>query len=125
MLRPPFFVKAIVQQPNQHLLARSGFWHRRDNPRMTDWLSRLAGRVLRLVLIVAGLVFAFSVLVAGLILALVLGVVSLLRGRRPSAGWQAMRSARARAGAHMAGRAPRRHAGEVIDIEARELPPSR
>lgn len=82
--------------------------------------------MLRLVLIVAGVVFALSVLVAGLILAVVLTVVSLLRGRRPSASWQTFRQARTRAASHMPGHRPSPAAqGEVIDIEARELPPRR
>jgi len=93
---------------------------------MTEWFSRLGGRLLRLVLIVAGLVFALSVLVAGLILAVLLGIVSLLRGRRPSVSWQTMRQARTRAASHMGHQRGGRRAppaGDVIDIEARELPP--
>jgi hypothetical protein len=112
-----------LHQRHQGLPFDSGNWRRRDNARMTEWLSRLGGRVLRLVLIVAGLVFALSVLVAGLVLAVLLGVVSLLRGRRPTVGWQTLRQARTRASSHMAGR--RTPPGEVIDIEARELPPRR
>ncbi|MGA0609043.1 hypothetical protein [Caldimonas sp. KR1-144] len=90
---------------------------------MTQWLYRLGARVLRLVLILGGLVFALSVLVAGLILAALLTVVSLLRGRRPTASWQAVRRARSRAASHVsASRGAPRHSGEVVDIEARELP---
>lgn len=121
-----FFAEPILHQRHQGLSFESGNWRRRDNARMTVWLSRLAGRLLRFVLIVAGLVFALSVLVAGLLLAVVLGVVSLLRGRRPTVGWQTFQQARTRASSHMAGRrGPSAPAGEVIDVEVRELPPRR
>lgn len=90
------------------------------------FFARLLSLLLRLVLVLAGLAFGAVVLVAGLVLATFIVIWSLLRGRRP----QLMRF-RMRPGAHFGG--PRGGAafggmgrspapGEVVDIEAREIP---
>lgn len=124
-MRPSFFVEPILHERICDPSPVAGHSRRRDNARMTEWLIRLGGRVLRLVLVVAGLVFALCILMAGLFVAVLLGSVSLLLGRRPTASWQAVHRARMRAASQMAGRRAEPHRGEVIDIEARELPPSR
>lgn len=77
--------------------------------------------LLRLVLVLAGLVFGAVVLLAGLVFAVFIVIWSLLRGRKP----QVMRF-RMRPGAPFGdlGGGARRAApqGDVVDIEAREIP---
>ncbi|HSN31988.1 MAG TPA: hypothetical protein VLU41_04835 [Ideonella sp.] len=73
-----------------------------------SWIDRIAGWLLGLVALAAGLVFTVSLAVAALFVGVVAIVAGLLRGGRPPlfAGRAAVR----RAGA-----------GEVVDIEAREV----
>ncbi len=83
---------------------------------MLTFIRRLVTTLLRLLVIAAGLVFAAVLLVAGLVFTLLLLVWSLLRGRRP-------RVVKFRVdpsfGAHR-GAGPA--SGDVVDIEAREVP---
>lgn len=83
---------------------------------MLTFIRRLVTSLLRLLMIAAGLVFAAVLLVAGLTFTLLLLVWSLVRGRRPRVvkfrvdpGFGAFRGAAQ----------PR---GDVVDIEAREVP---
>ena len=80
------------------------------------FIRRLVTILLRFLMIAAGLVFAAVLLVAGLAFTLVLLVWSLVRGRRPRVvkfrvdpGFGTFRGAT-------------RPQGEVVDIEAREVP---
>jgi hypothetical protein len=82
------------------------------------FMQRLFSFLLRLVLIAMGLVFTAALLGAGLVFTVLLLVWSLLRGRRP-------RVVRFRVDPRspFAGMRPNPRAqGEVVDIEAREIP---
>ncbi len=83
---------------------------------MLTFIQRFVSAVLRLLVIAAGLVFAAVLLLAGLVFTLLLLVWSLLSGRRP-------RVVKFRVdpsfGAHR-GAGPA--SGDVVDIEAREVP---
>lgn len=87
-------------------------------------VSRILSFLLRAVVVLAGLVFAASMLAAGVVLALVFVVRRLLGGQRPTAVRWRMGSARW-FGHGAAARASARHAAEVVDVEAREVPASR
>lgn len=76
--------------------------------------------LLRLVLVAVGLVFGLLALLFGLVLAFWLIVWSLLRGRKPQVKRFRMRPSQPFGG--MGGR--RAPAGDVVDIEAREVPDS-
>ena len=84
---------------------------------MIQFLEQLLRTVFRLAMVVAGLVFGAVLLfiAAGFTVAFVLW--NLLRGRRPAMKWQRV-DPRAWSGRGRA--APPR--GEVLDIEAREVP---
>ncbi len=85
---------------------------------MLTVIQRIVSTLLRLLLVCMGLVFAAFLLVAGLTLTLLLLVWSLLRGRQP-------RVVRFRVDPRspFAGMRPQpRPRGEVVDIEAREVP---
>jgi hypothetical protein len=83
------------------------------------FLQRLLGTLLRVLLVCIGVVFAAILLAAGIVFTLVLLVWSLLRGRRP-------RVVRFRVDPRAPFAGMRRGAdqarGEVVDIEAREVP---
>ena len=83
---------------------------------MLTFIRRLVSALLRLLMVAAGLVFAAVLLVAGLTFTLLLLGWSLVRGRRPR-----VVKFRAAPGFGM-----RREAappqGDVVDIEAREVP---
>lgn len=88
-----------------------------------------ASLLLRLVVVAFSLVFLASLVVAGLFAALVLSVWALLRGRRPTVAdfglfrryrWTDLHT---RTGAWRSPRGASRASGEVIDVQARELPP--
>ncbi len=83
-------------------------------------MSRLVSALLRLVLVAVGLVFGLLALLFGLVLAFWLIVWSLLRGRKPQVKRFRMRPSQPFGG--MGGR--RAPAGDVVDIEAREVPDS-
>lgn len=83
---------------------------------MLTFIRRLVTLLLRFLLVAAGMVFAAVLLVAGLAVTMLLLVWSLVRGRRPRVvkfrvdpGFGAFRGAA-------------RPQGEVVDIEAREVP---
>lgn len=83
---------------------------------MLTFIRRLVTILLRFLLVAAGMVFAAVLLVAGLAFTMLLLVWSLVRGRRPrvvkfraAPGFGAFRGAA-------------RPQGEVVDIEAREVP---
>lgn len=83
---------------------------------MLTFIQRFVSAVLRLLVIAAGLVFAAILLVAGLVFTLFLLAWSLLRGRPPRVvKFRVDPSFGAHHGAGPAG-------GEVVDIEAREVP---
>ena len=86
---------------------------------MLIFVQRFISVVLRLLLVGVGLVFAACLLVAGLVLTLLLVGWSLIRGRRP-------RVVRFRVDPRSPFSGMRRGAtqaqGEVVDIEAREVP---
>lgn len=90
-----------------------------------QFIQRLSGTVLRLVLLAAGLVLAGVLLLVGLAAALGLLVWSLLRGRRPAMvfraaqrpSWGRMRQGRAAAPASARSADP-----GIIDVEMREVP---
>lgn len=81
-------------------------------------MSRLLSALLRLVLVAVGLVFGLLAVVFGLVLALGLIVWSLLRGRKPQVKRFRMNPSQPFGG--MGGR--RAPAGDVVDVEAREVP---
>jgi len=77
-----------------------------------NFIRRIFSTLLRLLVITLGLVFAAVLLAAGLVFTVLLLVWSLLRGRRPrvvkfrvNPGFDAPRGG-----------------GEVVDVEAREVP---
>jgi hypothetical protein len=90
-----------------------------QRPCLLIFVQRFISVVLRLLLVGAGLVFAACLLVAGLVLTLLLVGWSLIRGRRP-------RVVRFRVDPRSPFAGMRRGAaegqGEVVDIEAREVP---
>lgn len=109
-------------------MLRADNWHVAvfAKARPVGFLARLLSLLLRLVLVLAGLVFGAVVLVAGLVFAAFIVIWGLLRGRRP----QVMRF-RTHTGSPFGdlkggpafggmGRAAPR--GDVVDIEAREIP---
>lgn len=84
--------------------------------------------LLRLIVVVFSLVFLASLVVAGLIAALLLSLWALLRGRRPTVADFGLFKRYRWADIHgrtnaWAGRPGPRSGAEVIDVEARELPP--
>ncbi|MBX3624906.1 MAG: hypothetical protein KF892_07840 [Rhizobacter sp.] len=82
-------------------------------------MSRLLSALLRLVLVAVGLVFGLLAVVFGLVLAFWLIVWSLLRGRKPQVKRFRMNPSNPFGGGMGGRRAP---AGDVVDIEAREVP---
>lgn len=83
---------------------------------MLTFIQRFVSAVLRLLVITAGLVFAAVLLFTGLVFTLLLLVWSLLRGRRPRVvKFRVDPSFGAHRDAGPAG-------GDVVDIEAREVP---
>ena len=86
---------------------------------MFTFIQRLIHTLLRLLLIGVGLVFAALLLAAGLVFTLVLVVWSLLRGRRPRVVRFRVDPRSPFAGMR---RGPPAQQGEVVDIEAREVP---
>lgn len=86
---------------------------------MLIFIQRFISVALRLLLIAAGLVFGAFLLLAGLLLTLLFVGWSLLRGRRPRIVRFRMDPRSPFAGMR---RAPAEAQGEVVDIEAREVP---
>ena len=89
-------------------------------------ISALVSFVVRIVLGVIGLLFVLGLLAVALMTVLGLTLWSLLRGRRPNVD-MAARFAQAYGGGagFNAGRRPNirpRNAGEVVDVEVREVP---
>ncbi|HEY0818522.1 MAG TPA: hypothetical protein VGD46_07070 [Rhizobacter sp.] len=84
---------------------------------MSAFLSRVVSVLLRLLLVGVGLVFGLMALLAGLVLAFWLVVWSVLRGRKPTLQRFRMNPSQPFGG--MRRQAP---AGDVVDIEAREVP---
>jgi hypothetical protein len=82
-----------------------------------NFLSRIVSALLRLVMVVVGLAFGLLAVLFGLVLAFWLIVWSLLRGRKPK-----VQRFRMNAGQPFGGMRPRAPQGEVVDIEAREVP---
>lgn len=101
---------------------------------MPSFVSRIIGFALKIVVGLFAVVFAVSLLVAGLIVFIVLLIKSLITGRRPTAsmafgrfqqfssqnGWSGRG---AREGASKPNTKP--GAGEVVDVEVREIPDER
>jgi hypothetical protein len=97
----------------------------------------MVGRLLKVVLALAGLVVTLSLLVVGVLVAAAVLLWSLLRGRKPALRWRAttlrpgadgMGAAGVWRQAPTAGQPASRGAvaaGEVVDVEAREVPASR
>lgn len=90
-----------------------------QRPRLLIFIQRFISVVLRLLLVAAGLVFAACLLVAGLVLTLLLVGWSLIRGRRPRIVRFRVDPRSPFAGMR---RGPAEARGEVVDIEAREVP---
>ncbi|WP_140631535.1 hypothetical protein [Methylibium rhizosphaerae] len=91
-----------------------------------NFLSRVLSFLLRVVVLLAGLVFAASMLVAGVVVALVFVLRSLLAGKRPaSVRWRMASGSRGRS-APWFQTAGARHSGadmgDVVDVQAREVP---
>lgn len=83
---------------------------------MLTFIQRLVSALLRLLVIAAGLVFATVLLVTGAVFTVMLVVWSLLRGRPP-------RVVKFRVDPTFGmSRGAGRAAGDVVDIEAREVP---
>jgi hypothetical protein len=81
-------------------------------------VSRIVSALLRLVLVAVGLVFGLLAVLFGLVLTLWLIVWSLLRGRKPH-----VKRFRVNPSQPFGGMGARRApAGDVVDIEAREVP---
>ncbi|MEY2893713.1 MAG: hypothetical protein RJA98_3621 [Pseudomonadota bacterium] len=91
-------------------------------------LGQWLGRVLKVVLALAGVVFTLSLLVVGLLVAAAFILLSLLRGRKPALRWQTVRQGGASLWRQAPGAQPaaaqRGEAGDVVDVEAREVPAS-
>ncbi|WP_077037688.1 hypothetical protein [Pelomonas sp. KK5] len=86
-------------------------------------ISALVSFVLRIAIGVIGLLFVLGLLAVALMTVLGLTLWSLLRGRRPNID-MAARFAQARGGFKPGRRANIRPAGEVVDVEVREVPDS-
>ena len=93
------------------------------NP-LTLFISRIAGALLRAVFLLAGMVFVASLMAVGLLLALFVIANSLLRGKRPVFHRGFATDPRA-AWARVRPRQPMatRPAGEVVDVEVRDVTP--
>jgi len=83
------------------------------------FLQRLLGALFRVLMICIGVVFAGILLAAGIVFTLVLLAWSLLRGRRPRVVRFRVDPRSPFAGMR---RGPAEAPGEVVDIEAREIP---
>ena len=80
-------------------------------------ISALFGFVVRVVLTLATIVFVLGLMAVALVTMLFVIVFSLLSGKKPKIDVSGFKRAKQfRAGA------PRKPAGEVIDVEAREVP---
>jgi hypothetical protein len=98
-----------------------------DNPaelmtfeaRLPTFLQRLISILMRLLLLAVGLLFAAFLLAAGLVLTLFVVAWSLLRGHRPRIVRWRVDPRSPFAGMR---RGPPKAQGEVVDIEAREVP---
>lgn len=88
---------------------------------MSTFLSRVVSALLRLVVVAVGLVFGLLAIVLGLVLAFWLIVWSLLRGRKPQVKRFRVNPSQPFGGMGGGRRAP---AGDVVDVEAREVPDS-
>lgn len=86
---------------------------------MVTFLQRLLSTLLRVLLICIGVVFAAILLAVGIVFTLLLLVWSLLRGRRPRVVRFRVDPRSPFAGMR---RGPAEATGEVVDIEAREVP---
>ena len=81
-------------------------------------ISALFGFVVRVVLTIATVVLVLGLMAVALVTMLFVIIFSLLSGKKPKIDVSGFRRARQfRAGA------PRKPAGEVIDVEVREVPP--
>jgi hypothetical protein len=92
-------------------------------------LGQLLGRVLKVVLALAGVVLTLSLLVLGVLVAMGFVLISLLRGRKPALRWQTVRQGgaglwRQAPGGPSSAAARPAAAGDVVDVEAREVPAS-
>lgn len=85
-------------------------------------MAAVVGLLLRAVLALAGLVFFLSALVAGVIATVVLTLWALLSGRRPRIVRFGPGRAPWRSHHEPPPPPPQARAGEVIDVEVRELP---
>lgn len=80
-------------------------------------ISALFGFVLRVVLTIATVVFVLCLMAVALVTMLFVIILSLLSGKKPKIDVSGFKRAQQfRAGA------PRKPSGEVIDVEAREVP---
>ena len=80
-------------------------------------ISALFGLVVRVVLTIATIVLVLGLMAVALVTMLFVIIVSLLSGKKPKIDVSGFKRAQQfRAGA------PRKPAGEVIDVEAREVP---
>ena len=88
---------------------------------ITDFLARVLRGVLKLALALAATVFVLSFLLAALVLVLVASLLSLLTGRKPAPVVMFNRM-RARSQRFTRGAWSGRPAGDVVDVQATEVP---
>jgi len=93
---------------------------------LTDSVGRLVRGLLRILLALAGLVFLVSLLLAGVIAVALLSLWSLLTGRKPAPVmvFQRFRQTSARYGPNAWPGAGRAASGDVVDVQAQEVPES-
>lgn len=96
---------------------------------ISDFAGRAIALLLRLVLALAAAVFAISLLLAGLVAVVFMLLRALLTGRKPAPVmvWQRYRQASAsrwtRRSSAEGRDGPRAAVADVVDVEARDIPP--
>jgi hypothetical protein len=89
---------------------------------MQNFISQLVRFAVKLILTVLGLVFAISLLMAALIVVLLSLLKSVLTGKKPAPVVMFSKFQKFAPGGRWPGAAKAQNAGDVVDVEVREVP---